>query len=195
MRRLTIVMVGLMALPLVLSGCSGFRTALGLDKDVPNEFDVVNNAPLAIPPDINLRPPRPGAAPTQRVSSTTQARVAIFRAGGGAGPLPTGDNQLTPGERDLLVQAGAQNTPGDIRQMVDQEAASEHPFGNGFVDRLIFWRSAKKQAEEKGVLNPVKEEARLRQEKAAASTVSTQFSSPPTIERKSQSGGFFSHLF
>ncbi|MGH6990550.1 MAG: DUF3035 domain-containing protein [Stellaceae bacterium] len=180
-------------MPLVLSGCNGFRAALGLQKDVPNEFDIVNNAPLAVPPDFNLRPPQPGAPPSQRVSSTVEAKETIFRAGGGTGPLPSTDDQLTTGERDLLVQAGAQKTPPNIRRLVNQEADSTHPFGNGFVDRLIFWRHPK--ANDKGVLNPVKEEARLRREKAAQTTVSTQFSSQPTIEQKSESGGFFSHLF
>jgi Protein of unknown function (DUF3035) len=193
MRRLSIVIVASAALSLALSGCSDVKTAFGLQKDVPNEFDVVDNAPLAIPPDFNLRPPRPGAPPTQQVSSTTEARETIFRAGGGSGQPPAGSDQLSSGEQDLLNAAGAANTPANIRQLVNREAAEDHPFGRNFVDRLIFWREAKNA--NKGVLDPAKEEARLEERKGADTTVSTQFSSPPTIERKSQSGGFFGSLF
>lgn len=194
MRRLSFVMAGVAALTMALSGCTQFRTAVGLQKDVPNEFDVVNNAPLAIPPDFNLRPPRPGAAPSQRVSTTAQARETIFRAGGGTGQTQVGDAQMSPGERTLITAAGAEKTPDNIRQVINQEAASEHPFDRSFVDRLIFWREAKNA--NKGVLDPVKEESRLQEQKGAEATVSTQFSSPPTVERKSTSGGgFFGSLF
>jgi Protein of unknown function (DUF3035) len=191
MRRWMIVRVGMAALPLAVSGCTQFKTAIGLEKQVPNEFDVVDNAPLAIPPDFNLRPPRPGAPPSQRVSTTVEARETIFRAGGGTGQLPPGDARLSTGEKDLVVAAGAENTPPNIRQLVNDEATRDQPFDQNFVDRLIFWR----KRHEKGLLNPVKEEERLREEKGAATTLSTQFSSPPTIDRKSQTGSFFDRLF
>ena len=193
MRRSILMIVGLAALPLALSGCSNLKKAVGLEKTVPNEFDVVDNAPLAIPPDFNLRPPRPGATPSQQVSTTTEARETIFRAGGGNGKLPSEDAQLSTGESNLLMSAGAQNAPPDIRQVVNQEATQDNPFDKSFVDRLVFWRDDKKP--QKGLLDPVKEEARLEDRKGADATVSTQFSNPPTIERKSESGGFFDRLF
>lgn len=43
------------------SACtSGVRQALGSDKTVPDEFRTVTIAPLTVPPEFNLRPPRPG---------------------------------------------------------------------------------------------------------------------------------------
>jgi Protein of unknown function (DUF3035) len=193
MPRLGLALVGSAALLLALSGCGNVKQAMGLEKTVPDEFDVVDNAPLAIPPDFNLRPPRPGAPPSQQVSTTTEARETIFRAGGGSGQLPAADQNLTTGEADLLLAAGAQNAPPNIRQTVNQEASEEHPFDQGFVDRLVFWRENKKARKE--LLDPVKEEARLQEEKGAATTVSTQFSSPPTVDRKSDTGSLFDNLF
>ena len=44
-----------------LTGCDRTRRALGLNKTVPDEFAIATPAPLAIPPDFNLRPPAPGS--------------------------------------------------------------------------------------------------------------------------------------
>lgn len=192
MRWRVFAIFGGIVLPLALSGCSDLKHAVGLEKTVPNEFDVVSNAPLAIPPDFNLRPPRPGEAPTQSVPTAVQAKETIFRAGGNTGPMPGADAQMSPGEDDILRAAGAENAPSDIRQVVNQEAAEAQPFNKNFVDRLVFWRQNKE--ENKQLLDPVKETARL-QEKSGDKTVATQFSTPPTIDRKSDSSSLFDRLF
>ena len=46
-----------------LVGCDSIRSAAGVSKSAPDEFAVVTKAPLIIPPDYNLRPPKPGAPP------------------------------------------------------------------------------------------------------------------------------------
>ena len=51
----------------MLAGCDSLRSAGGLDKEPPDEFAVVTKAPLIIPPDYNLRPPKLGAAPTNEL--------------------------------------------------------------------------------------------------------------------------------
>ena len=79
MRGATLVICGAVALPIALSGCSDVKHAFGLEKTVPDEFDVVANAPLAIPPDFNLRPPRPGARPSQAVPTDVQAKETGMR--------------------------------------------------------------------------------------------------------------------
>jgi hypothetical protein len=193
MRRWILVICGGLVLPVALSGCSDVRHAFGLEKTVPNEFDVVENAPLAIPPDFNLRPPRPGVGPSQAVSSETQAKETIFRAGGNSGGIAAPDSQFSAGEQDILRAAGAQTSPGDIRQVVNQEAAEGQPFNRNFVQRLLDHRPNKEQ--QKAVLDPVKETARLEDRNAAANTVTHQFSSPPTVERKSDSSSFLDRLF
>jgi hypothetical protein len=190
--RVPIVLVCGVAAALALSGCSNVKSALGLEKQVPDEFDVVANAPLAIPPDFNLRPPRPGAAPTQGLTPTAQAKQAIFRAAGDNSGGASGDAQMSAGENDIVRAAGADATPGDIRQVVNQEDSAAHPISKGFVDEIMFWRSDKHA--NRGVLDPVKETARL-EEQSSARTVATQFAAPPTIERKSEGGSFLDRLF
>ncbi|HEY5210500.1 MAG TPA: DUF3035 domain-containing protein [Stellaceae bacterium] len=192
MRRSSLVICACLVLPVALSGCGSMKRAVGLEKTVPNEFDVVENAPLAIPPDFNLRPPRPGATPSQAVPSTVQAKETIFRAAGTTGPVPGADERMSAGENDIVRAAGADSAPGDIRQVINTEAAESQPFDRKFVDRLLFWRTP--QPNMKGVLDPVKETARL-EDKNGANTVSKQFSSPPTVDRKSDTGSIFDRLF
>lgn len=193
MRVPIVLACGGVAAVLALSGCSQVKSAFGLEKQVPDEFDVVANAPLAIPPDFNLRPPQPGLAPTQGLTPTAQAKQAIFRAAGDSNAAAmSGDQQMSAGEADIVRAAGANSTPGDIRQVVNEEDAATHPIDKSFVDRIMFWRTDKRANRE--LLDPVKETARL-EEQASARTVATQFAAPPTIERKSEGGSFLDRLF
>ena len=45
----------------LVSACGEIREDLGLGRNVPDEFAVVEHPPLSMPPDFSLRPPRPGA--------------------------------------------------------------------------------------------------------------------------------------
>jgi hypothetical protein len=81
---------------LALSGCTGVKRAIGLDPTMPDEFEVVQRAPLTIPPDFDLRPPKPGAPRPQEVSADKLAREDLDKAGPGKPgkeapdvPLPT----------------------------------------------------------------------------------------------------------
>ncbi|MBM3559287.1 MAG: DUF3035 domain-containing protein, partial [Alphaproteobacteria bacterium] len=49
-------------LALAVGGCGeDTKRSLGLSKPAPDEFSVVSRAPLSLPPNYTLRPPRPGA--------------------------------------------------------------------------------------------------------------------------------------
>jgi hypothetical protein len=81
--RLPLLAVASISALLLLPGCSDFRVALGIDRVGPDEFAVESRAPLTIPPDFDLRPPQPGAARPQEVTSAERARRAIDTAGPG----------------------------------------------------------------------------------------------------------------
>jgi len=68
---------------LLLSGCTDFRRALGVDRSMPDEFAVESRAPLTLPPDYDLRPPQPGAPRPQETPAAEKARKAIDNAGPG----------------------------------------------------------------------------------------------------------------
>lgn len=103
---------------LLLSGCSSARESLGLTRSAPDEFMVVKHAPLAMPPDYNLRPPAPGAPRPQEQSTDQLARNTVF-----GGEQSSGANEADPGsaEAALLQQAGTSGANPNIRNVVDQE--------------------------------------------------------------------------
>ena len=65
-------------LPLALAACEGVKQELGMTKQAPDEFAVVaSKAPLVVPPDFSLRPPRPGAPRPQEQQPAEVARNAL----------------------------------------------------------------------------------------------------------------------
>lgn len=94
---------------LTLSGCSGFRQVIGLDQPAPDEFAVESRAPLTIPPDYDLRPPKPGAPRPQEVSAGEKAQRVIDSAG----PGKPGDQASFPlsAENEGRLGVGTQLDP------------------------------------------------------------------------------------
>jgi predicted small secreted protein len=183
MRR-SLVLPSLLALAaLALGGCEDINRGLGLEKVVPDEFAVVSRAPLAIPPDYALRPPNPGAAPTQEVSPTEQAKQVIFRAGDQQA-LPGADKR-SEGENLLLKEAGAASAEPNIRQTITQEARDNSGVNDSFVDKLLFWRGPEEKLAADSVIDPNLEQTRLKGSQAAASAAPTPngLAGAPRIER------------
>ena len=173
-------LAGLAAAALVLAACSDVRQSLGLDRSVPDEFTVVRKAPLTLPPDFGLRPPRPGAPRPATLDPSQQAQAAL----GGDGALaaaPTGDEESTPGELALLRKAGANQVDTDIRKILLAETTQRAEKDRSLVDRLIFWRT-----EEEDVIDATAESRRLRETTLAVDATGTS-QETPTIRRRNRS--------
>jgi hypothetical protein len=187
------------ALPLV--GCDSLNRALGRTRVIPDEFQVVSNAPLAIPPDYALRPPRVGGGRDQELSPTDQARESVFRVGDQQAALPVPNAARSAGEADLLRQSGATTVSPDIRQQVETDPKEGVPFERSLVDKLVFW-SGPTTPPSANVINPSEEASRLRlsQTVAAASAPSPIVTSgeagTPTFERTTtKKSSWFGWLF
>jgi len=100
-----------------LSGCSSVREALGNVKAAPDEFTVVTASPLVVPPDFNLRPPQPGAAPRNQADPSAQAHAALYTTA----PEQAFNGTYSPGEQMLLAKSGAANVDPSIRQQISTE--------------------------------------------------------------------------
>ncbi len=149
-----------------LMGCSGnglFRS-LGFIHDAPDEFTVTTRAPLAMPTNFNLPPPRPGATRPQEQSERTKAELALVPQMALGGET-AGDS---PGQ-EALVQAAGPSVSSAIRAEVDQEAAQDRP-KRSVADRLIFWR---KPPPPGIVVDPQKETQRLRENAALGQNQNT----------------------
>lgn len=185
-----------------LAGCQDFNRAIGREKVVPDEFAVVSRAPLAIPPDFSLRPPRIGVQRPQEAPAVEQARQTVFRAGEDQqANLPPAADKRSPGEGELLREAGAANAPTDIRQLVDTEAQTANDMSDSFVDKLAFWRKEKPGSPDQ-VIDPAQEAERLKgvkdAGKPAGAAATAGLEGLPTIERTkpaASSSSWFGSLF
>lgn len=139
-----------------LSACSNAKEQLGLTRSSPDEFAVVKRAPLEMPPDYSLRPPRPGAARPQEQAMNEQAREAVFGSDSGARRAAPAN-----GESALLQEAGATQVDPNIRTVIDRETAITAPEKQPVVKRLLGIDLGGKE-EDTGVLDAEKEAARLK---------------------------------
>jgi hypothetical protein len=161
---------------LALAGCgSDVSRAFGLVRDAPDEFTVVTQAPLSMPPTYMLEPPRPGAPRPQDTAPARAAEEALVPQTALAAPATRGP--MTPGEQ-ALVQAAGPPPPADIRASVDQLAAADAP-KPGLTDKLLFWTLPKQPGI---VVDPQKESQRLRE--SAALGQSEEASPTPIIKPK-----------
>lgn len=120
-----------------LSGCDSFRSAAGMTKSAPDEFAVVTKAPLIMPPDYNLRPPKPGAAPLNQTLPTQAAQASLFSSDPVA-VASTITGQYSQGEKLLLANAGAVSVSPTIRQQIAADNANLEASDSSFTDRVLF---------------------------------------------------------
>jgi hypothetical protein len=167
-----------------LGGCSGDGLArtFGLTRDAPDEYTVTTRAPLSMPPDYNLRPPRPGAPRPQEQSERQQAQEALVPQTA----LDAPQDGASPGQAALLQEAGPP-APSDIRRRVDQDARYAAN-DDSFIDKVLYWRKPDTQHVQ---IDAQKESQRLRQNAALGER--PDVGQTPIIEQKKP--GWFSSLF
>ena len=183
----TLLMVGATLGAFALGGCSAFENLGGGKKISPDEFKIVSHSPLTMPPNAELRPPRPGEPRPQEVTPADQAKEALSPAlagrtqqrvtGSGGGPPPP----ATGSEQALVQKAGQSAGSGidpNIRSRVNQDTKTLNDNDKSFVDSLIFWQSPQPSGV---IIDPTKEQQRLRDAQAAGQPAS---GNPPTITRR-----------
>ena len=116
----SVACVGAVAL---LSACTDFKRAVGMERTSPDEFAVEQRAPLTIPPNYDLRPPQPGSVRPQEGNPTDRARAVVDNAGPGepgrqaAGNLQAPGNG--PGQNDQSLPGADQGLSGRLLQSAD----------------------------------------------------------------------------
>jgi len=118
--RKSVLVASLLGTATLLSACGS--TGL-FDRNRPDEFAVSRQAPLVIPPDFALQPPRPGAPRPQSTAASDQALEAMF-----GGPQARSASETT------AIQQAGQSVPG-IRSSVGD--AGTETVDKGSVTRDI----------------------------------------------------------
>ena len=128
----------------------------------PDEFAVVTRAPLSLPPDYDLRPPRPGAARPNENSPRNDAQKELLRnlgnRGGRSSAKKAIPGRFTSGEAALLKRAEALNVDPKIRELVARDSGVIIE-SDTLVDTLVFWKNKKPS---QTLVDPKLEAERLR---------------------------------
>jgi hypothetical protein len=160
-------LTALAALALSLAGCDTIRSAAGINKEAPDEFAVVTKAPLVVPPDFNLRPPSPGAAPTNQYSPTGAAQAALFSDDPNAMQQSLGGG-YSDEEKTILASSGAATADHGIRQQLASDEKSMQGADQSFTDEVLFGGGSKPDTGH--AVNADAEKQRIDAAKAAGQT-------------------------
>jgi hypothetical protein len=180
------------ALSLSLAACGGesLSDTLGYGKSAPDEFAIVTKAPLVIPPDYSLRPPRPGALRPQEMEMQPSIGAQRALIGQEALSAENAGPSQSQGELVLLQETGATEADPRIRQVVNAETRSLVERDKTFVDNVLFWKNSGPAPDER-LVNPRGESERIQQNEAEGKPVTE--GETPTVEQKKE--GWLSGIF
>ena len=171
-----------LAIATLLSGCEKAKQALGQTKEGPDEFSVYRRAPLSLPPDYNMKPPKPGAVRPQAVKPRDQAiqALGIKESLSGNNELPKKDmSTLSPGELSVLQLTGATKADPTIRMKIEKETSIMATVSKSFTDKIAFWQNPSKFGL---IVDPEKESKRIRKSRALGTPLNQ--GDVPVIKRK-----------
>ena len=134
---------------LTLNACSTMRDSAGVTRKSIDEFQVVENPPLIIPPDFNLLPP--DQLEEKNIDDVEKELAQEILFGLDVNEIQT-ETQLST-MNQILSQAGALDVPSSIREELDQEFAQE------IKTKGIFQVNWENEVE---VLDAIKESERIR---------------------------------
>ena len=165
-------LLGLAVIGFGLTACSGTKEMLGLEKTAPDEFAVYSRAPLSLPPDYSLKPPKPGAERPQGEKEATKAQRALLGRNAPAKvDTMAGYKDMSPGLRSILEQSGATQADPSIRQTIDRETSAFIAESESFADDLMFWKNKEAFGTK---VDAAKEAQRIREAQALGQEVTGQ---------------------
>lgn len=188
--RLAILAAGVAA----LTGCNTIRNATGLGKEPPDEFAVVTKAPLIMPPDYNLRPPREGAPPLNQTPPTDAAQAALFDSGDASAAKPAAGD-LSESEKQLLTAANANSPDPSIRQLIATDGRAMEAANDSFTQKVLFWQDKQSGTPVDADAEAKRIDAQKNGGVAPAATPARKTKDSATIgekdEKKEDKGGWF----
>ena len=154
---------------LVLNACTKIRDSAGVTRKSIDEFQVVENPPLIIPPDFNLLPPN--QLEQKKIDDVESELAQEILFGLDENEIEAVTQLSTMNQ--ILSQADALDVPSSIREEVDREFAQE------IKTEGIFQMNWQNEVE---VLDAVKESERIRNKNFEGESI-TEGEVPIKIEK------------
>ncbi|TPE59104.1 DUF3035 domain-containing protein [Sandaracinobacter neustonicus] len=129
----------LSAAALSLAACQSNDIA---DRKRPDEFAIGKQAPLVIPPDYSMAPPRPGAPRPIGSDSQQQALEALFGPGAQLPPKSKIESQLLSDAKADRADSGIRNTVADLPGHAGTQTVDKGTFLRELLDAPASTRNA-----------------------------------------------------
>lgn len=114
---------------IIVSACSDFKQRAGLIKEAPDEFTVITQPALIIPPNFELVPPKDADDDFFVTDTEAQAKNALRESLESENISDETDSELSQGEVLLLRRTDAVNVDNNIRKRIEKDN-SQHVIVN-----------------------------------------------------------------
>jgi len=115
------ILILLLLSSVLVVSCSKVRESAGVNRKNIDEFTVIENPPLVIPPDFNLLPPDQLEEKNLDKAESDLAKEILF---GLEGETNNDNSELSTME-NILSKSNADETDDSIRNEIDEQFASE----------------------------------------------------------------------
>ena len=160
---------------LFLVSCSQIRESAGVNRKNIDEFKVVENPPLVIPPDLNLLPPDQLSEKNINNVEGELAKEILF----GLDEETSDENTQLSTMDNIINQTDASEVDSSIRQEFDEQFASEKDI------------NSKSWENETEILDSIAESERLRNERLGIVDAEAQDAPTTKIKSKKKKRFFF----
>ena len=106
---------------LFILSCNSVRESAGVNRKVLDEYKVVENPPLVIPPDFNLPPPDQIEAKEIDDTDSELAKEILFGLEDNNNKVETDNSVMS----DILNEVQTKNIDENIRESINEEFAGE----------------------------------------------------------------------
>ena len=115
------ILILVLLFSVLIVSCSKVRESAGVNRKNIDEFTVIENPPLVIPPDFNLLPPDQLEEKNLDKAESDLAKEILF---GLEGETNNDNSELSTME-NILSESTADETDDSIRNEIDEQFASE----------------------------------------------------------------------
>mgnify|MGYP001163638364 CR=1 FL=1 len=170
------IILSLFILPtLFLVSCSQIRESAGVERKKIDEFKVVENPPLVIPPDFNLLPPEQLSEKNINDVEGELAKEILF----GLDQDSSNENIELSTMETIINQTNANEVDNNIREEINEQFASEKN------SKSKTWEN------ETEILDSIAESERLRNERLGIAVEEKEEISTDKIKNKKKKRFFF----
>lgn len=185
MKRSKLQLMGLIGATLLVAACggNGHKKIFGMSRHSPDEFAVIERAPLQMPDSYELAAPTPGVLRPQERKVRDQARQELFAA---TNEIEASE-VATTAEQEFLKAANATDTDPNIRYEIDRETKRLVAEDDSLLDEWLYWGDVKPGA----IVDAPAEAERLAKNKAEGKPLNEGETAPILPEKDAPLEGFF----